>query len=66
MQRQLSRTVTCSPYRAHNEPMFYANKVLERDKFLCSICIHVQLCRVHGQVFSQTSVSQTMSFTGMI
>ena len=28
IQKRLVRTITCSPYRAHTEPLFYANKLL--------------------------------------
>ena len=28
IQKRLVRTVTCSPYQAHTEPLFYANKLL--------------------------------------
>ena len=28
MQKKLIRIITCSPYRAHTEPLFYANKYL--------------------------------------
>ena len=28
MQKILIRIITCSPYRAHTEPLFYANKIL--------------------------------------
>ena len=29
IQKRLIRTITCSPYRAHTAPLFYANRLLE-------------------------------------
>ena len=29
VQKRLIRTITCSPYRAHTAPLFYANRLLE-------------------------------------
>ena len=29
MHKKLIRIITCSPYRAHTEPLFYANKILD-------------------------------------
>ena len=29
IQKRLIRIITCSPYRAHTAPLFYANRLLE-------------------------------------
>ena len=48
IQNKLIRIISCSPYRAHTEPLFYANKMINiKDINFCVVqnfCIHVQLC----------------------
>ena len=62
------RIITCSPYRAHTEPLFYANKILNiKDINFYVVSVFMYNC-VSSPLpgILQTSVSQTMSSTGMI
>ena len=43
MQKILIRIITCSPYRAHSEPLFYANKILNMKDinfYVLSVFMH--------------------------
>ena len=40
MQNKLIRIITCSPYRAHTEPLFYAYKILNINFYVVSVFMH--------------------------
>ena len=62
IQKKLARIITCSPYRAHTEPLMYANKMLsvsDINRYLTGTfmyqCIHKEAPEMFLNVFHTNS-----------